>query len=52
MKAWPRAAPCFLGGMNFWLMVIAVQMVVTIFALIRDRGEDSRFVADKVGYRS
>ena len=51
--------PCFFDGMNFWLLAlsaqvvfIAAQIVISVVANIRDRGEDGRFVGDKVAFRS
>jgi hypothetical protein len=38
--------------MNLALIVLAAQVIVVIFALLRERGEDERFAGDKLGFRS
>jgi hypothetical protein len=38
--------------MNLPLMLLTLQVLVTVFALIRESGEDERFAGDKLGYRS
>ncbi len=45
--------------MNIWLILlaaqvtyIAAQIVLSVAASVRERGEDSRFAGDKVGFRS
>jgi len=38
--------------MNLTLILLAIQMLVTVFALIHDRGEDERFAGEKLAYRS
>jgi hypothetical protein len=38
--------------MNFWLIFFAAQILLAVVALIRDRGEDSRFEGDALGFRS
>jgi hypothetical protein len=37
--------------MNLPLMLLTLQVLVTVFALIRESGEDERFAGDKLGYR-
>jgi hypothetical protein len=44
--------PCFSKGMNPWLIVLALQVIVAVIALVRESGEDARFEGDKLGYRS
>jgi hypothetical protein len=38
--------------MNLSLILFALQLLVTVTALIRESGEDERFAGDKLGYRS
>jgi len=38
--------------MNFWLILLAAQIVIAAFALFRESGEDKRFAGDKLGFRS
>jgi hypothetical protein len=38
--------------MNLSLILFAVQILVTIFALVRESGEDERFAGDTLSYRS
>jgi hypothetical protein len=38
--------------MNLSLILFALQILVTVIALIRESGEDERFAGDKLGYRS
>jgi hypothetical protein len=38
--------------MNLPLMLLTLQVLVTVFALIRESEEDERFAGDKLGYRS
>jgi hypothetical protein len=38
--------------MNFWMILFALQVVVTLVAVTRERGEDTRFAGDKIGFRS
>jgi hypothetical protein len=38
--------------MNLPLILFTLQVLVTVFALIRESGEDERFAGDKLGYRS
>ncbi len=38
--------------MNLSIIIFALQILVTVFALIHDSGEDERFAGDKLGYRS
>jgi hypothetical protein len=39
-------------GMTISLILLAAQVLVTVFALVRESGEDPRFAGDKLGYRS
>ena len=43
---------CPIQGMNVWLILLTVQVVVAVIALLRERGEDHRFEGEKLGYRS
>jgi hypothetical protein len=38
--------------MSFWLILFAAQIVIAVIALVRESGEDPRFEADKLDYRS
>jgi hypothetical protein len=38
--------------MSFWLILFAAQMIVTVFALLRESGNDDRFEGEKLGFRS
>ena len=38
--------------MNFWMILLAAQIVIAAVAMIRERGEDMNFQADKLGFRS
>jgi hypothetical protein len=38
--------------MNLPLILFTLQVLVTVFALIRESGEDERFAGDKLAYRS
>jgi hypothetical protein len=38
--------------MNFWLILLALQVIVTVYSLCREYGEDKTFEGDKLGYRS
>lgn len=38
--------------MSILLILLALQIVVTVFALVRESGEDPRFENDKLIYRS
>jgi len=38
--------------MNILLILLAVQVLVTVFALVFESGEDPRFAGDKLAYRS
>jgi hypothetical protein len=39
-------------GMTLSLILVAVQILIAIFALIRESGEDKRFEGDTLAYRS
>ena len=47
-----RTPLCFSTGMNFLLILLALQVVVVIASFVRERGEDKTFEGDKVGFRS
>jgi len=38
--------------MSLMLILSAVQILIAVVALIRESGEDTRFAAHKVAYRS
>jgi hypothetical protein len=38
--------------MSFSLMLFVFQILVTVFTLAFESGEDERFAGDKLGYRS
>jgi len=38
--------------MNFWLIILALQVAVTVFAFVRESGSDARFDGDKLEFRS
>jgi hypothetical protein len=38
--------------MNLSLILFTLQILVTVYALIHESGEDERFAGDKLGYRS
>ena len=39
-------------GMSFWLILLSAQLVVMLFAIIRESGKDKRFEGEKLGFRS
>jgi len=39
-------------GMTFSIILFAVQIAVTLFALLREAGKDTRFSGDRLDYRS
>jgi hypothetical protein len=45
-------ATCESSGMNLSLVVFALQVLVSVFSLLRESGEDESFAGDKLGYRS
>ncbi len=47
-----RNAPCLFNGMTLSLILLAMQVVVAVVVLVREKGEDVRFAGDKLGYRS
>jgi len=47
-----RRCRCESIGMNLTLILLAIQVLVTVFAFIRESGEDEQFAGDKLGYRS
>jgi hypothetical protein len=38
--------------MSLSLILVAVQILIAVFALIRESGEDKRFEGDALDYRS
>jgi hypothetical protein len=38
--------------MNIFLILLAIQVLVTVFALFGECGEDKAFEGDRIGYRS
>jgi len=38
--------------MNLSLILFTLQLLVTVFAFVRESGEDESFAGDKLGYRS
>ena len=38
--------------MNIWTILLAAQILVTVFALLRESAKDSRFKDEKLDYRS
>jgi len=38
--------------MNFWMILLAAQGIVTVIAFARGRRQDSRFQDDKLDFRS
>jgi hypothetical protein len=38
--------------MTLTLIVIAIQIVVMLFSVVRESGEDTRFEGDKLTFRS
>jgi hypothetical protein len=38
--------------MNIWTILLAAQILVTVFALLRESGKDTRFENEKLDYRS
>jgi hypothetical protein len=43
---------CLQGGMNFWMILLAAQVLVAIIAFARGTRQDSRFEDDKLDFRS
>jgi hypothetical protein len=38
--------------MNFWMLLLAAQVLITIIAFARGTRQDSRFEDDKLDFRS
>ena len=38
--------------MNFWLILFAAQVVVTVIAVVREKKGNASFEGDKLSYRS
>lgn len=49
-KSWHSSCPK--KGMNIILAVLAIQVIVTLIALVRESGEDAAFEGDKLNFRS
>lgn len=47
-----RRLICPTQGMNFWLILFAAQVAVTIFAVLREKKGNAAFEGDKLDYRS
>src|SRR5579875_3703554 len=47
-----RRNACLSKGMSIWLILLAVQVVVTIYAFARKSGATNRFEEDRLAYRS
>jgi hypothetical protein len=47
---WNR--PCFIKGMNIWVVLIAIQILISVVAFFRESGEDIQFEGDKLALRS
>ncbi len=47
-----RRIACLYHGMNFWLILFAAQVAVTVFAALRKKKGDTAFEGDKLDYRS
>ncbi len=47
-----RPADCLSQAMSFWYVVLAAKLVLVVFALLRESGEDARFSEDKLRFRS
>jgi hypothetical protein len=38
--------------MSFWLIFLTAQVIVMLFAVVRESGKDKRFEGEKLGFRS
>jgi hypothetical protein len=38
--------------MNIWVILLAVQILISVIAFFRESGEDTRFAGDKLDLRS
>jgi len=38
--------------MNIWIILFSLQVVATIYALLRESGKDTQFDGDKLDFRS
>jgi hypothetical protein len=47
-----RRLACPTQGMNFWLILFAAQVAVTVFAVLREKKGNAAFEGDKLDYRS
>jgi hypothetical protein len=39
-------------GMSIWVILFSLQVIVTVFALLRESGNDAQFEGDKLDFRS
>ncbi|MFL6451585.1 MAG: hypothetical protein ACJ746_28500 [Bryobacteraceae bacterium] len=44
--------PCLGKGMNIWVVLIAIQILISVVAFFRESGEDAQFEGDKLALRS
>ena len=44
--------PCFYQGMNIWIILLAIQVLISLVAFFRESGEDIQFEGDKLALRS
>jgi hypothetical protein len=42
---------CLYRGMNFWMILMSVKVIVTVIAFARGGGQDARFQDDKLDFR-
>ena len=45
-------SPCFIYGMNIWVVLLAIQILISVVAFFRESGEDTQFEGDKLALRS
>jgi hypothetical protein len=38
--------------MNIWIILLALQVIATVFALLRESSNDTQFEGDKLDFRS
>jgi len=43
---------CFSYGMNIWVILLAIQILISVAAFFRESGEDTQFEGDKLALRS
>jgi hypothetical protein len=39
-------------GMNFWIILFAAQVLVSVVAIVREKTSKETFEGEKLGYRS